>query len=288
MHDTKIFLDGFRFIEGLRWHQDCLWFCDLWDHKVYCFDINGIKIKEISIDDKPVGLGWLSDGTLLITSLMKRELLSYYNNQLSVFKTLEIAAPGYCHDFAVTQDDFIYLSSSGFYPAYNAKPVKSDILMITPDKKIKIAAKGLGYPNGIVIAPYKKNVLVAETFSSSISMFEINRDHTLANQKIWAQFDSLGFQVSFDENDIPRNMDRHYPDGICYDANLNAVWVASPGKNEVLCVDQNNKILKTIRTISRPFDCVLGGKDNKTLYIASSDMIESSKTGKIEQVIPII
>lgn len=284
MHDTEIFLDGFSVTEGLRWHQNHLWFCDLWEHKIYCFDIDGSKTKEITIDDKPAGLGWLSDGTLLITSLMKRELLSYRNNQLSVFKTLELAEPGYCHDFTVTQDDFIYLSASGFYPAYNVRPVKSNILMITPNKEIKIAAKELGYPNGIVITPDGKNLIVSETFSASISIFEINDDHTLINQKVWAKFDDLGFQVSFDKNGIPTNMSRHYPDGICYDDQLNAVWVASPGKNEVLCVAKNSEILRIVHTISRPFDCVLGGKENRTLYIATSDMIGSNRTGKIEQV----
>lgn len=282
-YDTEVFLDGFKFLEGIRWHQNNLWFCDLWDQKVYCFDVNGIKVKEISIDDKPVGLGWLSDGSLLITSLMKRQLLRYYQDQLSVYKNLEISAPGYCHDFTVSQDDLIYLSASGFYPSCNAKPVKSTILMITPNKDIKIAAKDIGYPNGIVITPDGRHLIVAETFSATISRFEISKDHRLINKRIWAQFDDLGFQVSFDEKGIPKDKNRHYPDGICFDNELNAVWVASPGKKEVLCVEQNGKIAKTIKTISYPFDCILGGKDKRTLFIASSDMLAQERTSKIER-----
>ena len=215
---------------------------------------------------------------------MKRELLRYYRDQLSVYKTLEIAVPGYCHDFTVSQDDVIFLSASGFYPSYNAKPVKSNILMILPNKDIKIAAKDIGYPNGIVITPDGKNLIVAESFSATISSFEINKNYNLVNRKVWAKFDDLGFQVSFDENGIPIDMNRHYPDGICFDDELSAVWVASPGKKEVLCVNQDNKILKTINTISRPFDCILGGKDGRTLFIASSDMVKEERTGKIEQI----
>lgn len=35
--NTEIFLDGFQFTEGLRWHNNNLWFCDLGGNTVYCF-----------------------------------------------------------------------------------------------------------------------------------------------------------------------------------------------------------------------------------------------------------
>ena len=159
MADTEIFLDGFSFTEGLRWHQKQLWFCDVWAHAVYCFDLNGKKVNKIAIDDKPVGLGWLSDGSLLISSLMKRQLLRWHENKLSEFVSLDFTAPGYGHDFAVTDDDFIYLSASGFYPAFKAVPIKSSVFLITPDKRVTVAASDLGYPNGIVVTPNKKNII---------------------------------------------------------------------------------------------------------------------------------
>ncbi len=282
-NDTKIFLEGFKFTEGVRWYKNQLWFCDLWDNKIYCFNADGTKAKEISIDT-PVGLGWLSDGSLLITSLINRKLLRYYNDNLSVYKNLEIATPGYCHDFTISNNDVVYLSASGFYPSYNTKPTKSNILMITPDKKIQIAAKDLGYPNGIVITPNGKNLIVAETFSSQISSFVINPDFTLTHQKIWAKFDDLGFKVSFDINGVPEDKNRHYPDGICNDNQLDAIWVASPGKKEVLCVNQQGSILKIVTTIGHPFDCILGGEDNRTLFIATSGMQKQERTGKIEKI----
>ena len=141
-NNTKIFLNGFKYTDCVRWYKNQLWFCDLWDNKIYCFNADGTKAKEISIDT-PVGLGWLSDGSLLITSLINRKLLRYYNDNLSGYKNLEIATPGYCHDFTISNNDVVYLSASGFYPGYNTKPTKSNILMITPDKKIQIAAKDL-------------------------------------------------------------------------------------------------------------------------------------------------
>lgn len=282
--DTNIYIDNFRLVEGLRWHDNKLWFCDLWDQRVYCFASNDEKVHEIAIDDQPVGLGWLSDQRLLITSLFNRQLLQYQHNHVSLFKDLACAAPGYCHDFTISIQDVIYLSASGFYPSHNVTPVKSNILMITPDKKIAVAATDIGYPNGIIITPDGKQVIVAETFAGRLSIFDIADDFTLINRKIWYKFDALGFQVSFDKNVIPEDKERHYPDGICYDVTNNAVWVASPGRREVVCVDQNNKVLHTIKTKSHPFDCTLGGKDGNTLFIGSSDVDKNSRTGKIEYV----
>ncbi|MCC5016017.1 MULTISPECIES: SMP-30/gluconolactonase/LRE family protein [unclassified Legionella] len=281
--NTEIFLDGFQFTEGLRWHNNNLWFCDLGGNTVYCFSATGQLITKISVAS-PAGLGWLSDKSLLITALKKRELLQYKDNFLSIFKSLEIATPGYCHDFTVSQNDIIYVSTSGFYPQHKIKPIKSNILMITKERDIKIAASNLGYPNGILITPDGKHLIVAETFSATVSIFDIHTDNTLINQRPWIKFDNLGFAVSFDEHGVPENLNRHYPDGICFDEKLNAVWIASPGKKEVLCIDSHRNCLTVIKTRFHPFDCVLGGQDNQTLFIASSDNSPKNKPAIIEKV----
>lgn len=182
-NQTNVLIDNLKFTEGLRWHSDRLWFCDLWDRKVYSADLNGNLKTEVIIDDEPVGLGWLSDGTLLITSLMDRKLLAYKDGKLSVYCDLQQVSPGYCHDFTVSKDDYIYLSTSGFYPAYGVKPVSSSILMITPEKKIKITAKNIGYPNGIKIAKDGKRLFISETFAASIASFEIDIEHQLIHQQ---------------------------------------------------------------------------------------------------------
>ncbi|KTD07897.1 SMP-30/gluconolactonase/LRE family protein [Legionella jamestowniensis] len=281
---TALFLEGFQFTEGVRWHNNNLWFCDLWGNTVYCFSEKAELIEKIAVDT-PVGLGWLSDGSLLITSLKNRELLKYNNNGLSLYQSLAMAAPGYCHDFVVSKNDTIYLSASGFYPAHQVKPVKSTVLMITPEHEVKVAATNVGYPNGIVITPDNKHLIVAETFAATVSIFDIDKNHTLVNQRPWVKFDNLGFQVSFDENGVPEDLNRHYPDGISFDEKQNAVWIASPGKNEVLCIGANSDCLANIKTLYAPFDCALGGKDNKTMFIASTDNSQKQKPGKIEKVI---
>lgn len=281
---TEIYIDGLKFTEGLRWHDNQLWFCDLWAKKVYRSNNKGTYINVIELEDEPVGLGWLSDGTLLITSLFKRELLAYQENSLSLYKDLQCSAPGYCHDFTVSKNDYIYLSASGFYPAYQVKPVPSNILMITPDKELRIAATDVGYPNGIVLCDDDKKLIVAETFAGRIITFELNSQHELTNRCELVAFDQKGFQVDFDRNAVPIDLERHYPDGISYNQQKRELWVASPGKKEILCLNSMGEIIKTVHTLSIPFDCALGGSNQDILFIASSDLRKDADTGKIEYV----
>ncbi|HAT6977449.1 TPA: SMP-30/gluconolactonase/LRE family protein [Legionella pneumophila] len=279
---TEIYLDGLKFTEGLRWHDNQLWFCDLWAKKVYRSDSKDLYISIIELNDEPVGLGWLADGTLLITSLFKRQLLAFKNNILSIYKDLGISTPGYCHDFTISNNNYIYLSASGFYPSYKVKPVTSSILMITPDKELRVAATDVGYPNGIILCDQDKKLIVAETFSARIISFDINENHELVNRRELIAFDQKGFYVDFDKNSAPRDLERHYPDGISYHQDKGELWVASPGKKEVLCIDSKGKIIKVVHTISMPFDCALGGANQDILFIASSDLKKDIDTGKIE------
>jgi len=282
--DTHVLLDGFWATEGLRWHDERLWFCDIYGEIVYCYDEQTNCHQWIEVGDQPAGLGWLSDGTLLITTMRQRQLLQYRNNALSVYHSLDLAAPGYCHDFTVSPDDTIYLSTSGFYPGPDVTPIKSSVLMILPDQTLLIAATNMGYPNGIIITPEGQHLLVSETFASRIACFDMNTDGTLENRQYWAEFDELGFQVTFDQYGKPQDMTRHYPDGICFDNPLSAVWMASPARKEVICVTQSGQIVQTIKTQSHPFDCVLGGASGRTLFIASSDLTKEHPSGKIEVV----
>lgn len=281
---TNIFLKHFRFTEGIRWHDNKLWFCDLWDKTIYCFNESGKKHQQIHLQDEPVGLGWLSDGRMLITSLYERSLLIYEQKAFHLLKDLSCSTPGYCHDLTVSNNDIAYISRSGFYPSPDAKIVHSEIYMLYPDNRLSIAAENIGYPNGMDITPDGKTLFVSETFADTISTFDIDEQGQLFNQRTLIQFDTLGFQVSFTEDGIPQNRERMYPDGLCYDKKRALVWVASPGQKVILGIDKNGTISETIHTRAIPFDCVIGGQDLNTIYIASSQMSRDDKTGMIESL----
>ena len=61
--------------EGPRWHDGRLWFSDFHAHSVSSVSLAGDVRVELEIDDQPSGLGWLPDGSLLVVSMTKRQLL---------------------------------------------------------------------------------------------------------------------------------------------------------------------------------------------------------------------
>ena len=279
---SNILIDNIKFAEGLRWHKGELWFCDLWSNKVFKIDKSNQLSCEVELDDQPVSLGWLSDNSLLMTSLMDRKLLLMKNGELSDYVDLSFVSPGYAHDFIVTSTDYVYISVSGFYPAFNVTPKTSSIFLITPKKEIKIAASEIRYPNGIQLIDSEKKLLVAETFAASISEFQVTPDYKLVEQKCFYAFDDRGFDVQFNQGGVPCDLTRYYPDGITYDQHRKVLWVASPGRNEVVAINQQG-IQKIIKTNLIPFDCSMN-ENGSRLYIGSSNGDKDAALGMIEYI----
>jgi len=57
---------------------------------------------------------------------------------------------------------------------------------IDSDQSVHLAAKGLFFPSGSVIAPDGNTLIVAETFSGILTAFDIDYDGSLSNRRIWA------------------------------------------------------------------------------------------------------
>ena len=78
------------------------------------------------------------------------------------------------------------------------------------------------------------------------------------------------------------------PDGICLDSD-NGIWVASPTTAEVIRYKKGGKITDRIATPQPAYACMLGGKDEKELYILTAEssnpqFCKENKTGEIHKV----
>jgi len=251
---------GLRFPEGPRWHAGRLYYSDMYAGEVRALDLKGKAEVVARVPAHPSGLGWLPDGTLLVVSMQDRKLLRVKDGaEPTVFADLSALAPFHCNDLVVDARGHAYVGNFGSDIGAGAAPTPTCLILVTPDGRAKKIAEDLMFPNGMVVTPGGRTLIVAETFGSRLTAFDIAVDGSLSNRRVWAE---LGGPL---------------PDGICLDAQ-NAVWVAAPFSNELLRVGEGGVVHERIVMATKPIACALGGPDGKTLFALTSDDFEPDKT----------
>jgi hypothetical protein len=82
---------------------------------------------------------------------------------------------------------------------------------VDPDGSVVRAADDLLFPNGTVMTPDGRTLIVAETFASRLTVFDVGADGALSGRRLFARIEGC------------------FPDGICRDAER-AVWWPTPGQ----------------------------------------------------------
>jgi len=275
---TKVLAEGIYFGEGPRWHDGRLWFSDFYAYAVKSVSPSGDLRTEFELDDRPSGLGWMPDGTLLVVSMTKRRLMKRTRDgKLSGHADLAGIAAFHCNDMVVDAQGRAYIGNFGFdldaemekrgIQSVIEEHPTAKLAFVGVDGKARAVATDLHFPNGTVIAPDGKTMIIGETLGARLTAFDIAADGSLSNRREWAP---LGARV---------------PDGICLDANGN-VWVANPIAPECVLVGAGGKVLEVVDTGQPCYACMLGGADGKTLFMltaATSLAHEAAKrpTGKL-------
>ena len=252
MADTQILVDGLCFGEGPRWHNGRLYFSDMHANTVYTVDSTGKLETVVRLDnDQPSGLGWLPDGRLLIVSMTERKLLVFDGSTLSELADLSSLASYHCNDMVTNALGRSYVGNFGFNLHDGETFKKAEMILVEPDGNSRIVAEELAFPNGTVITPDGKTLIVGESMAARLTAFDIEPDGSLTHQRLWAKLDGA------------------VPDGICLDV-AGGIWVASPSSNETLRVEEGGKVTDRVAVSNGAFACMLGGENGTTLHILTS------------------
>jgi sugar lactone lactonase YvrE len=267
----KIILRGLAFPESPRWHGGKLWFSDMHAHKVMTVDLKGKTETVCEVPLCPSGLGWTREGRLLIVSMKDRKLMRFDPTGLTCVADLNGLASGQCNDMVTDALGRAYIGNFGkdtnLGKDFRVGP--AEIVMVTPDGKARVAAGDVNFPNGMVITPDSRTLIVAESFASHLTSFTIAPDGSLTNREVWAVLD--------------KNI---MPDGICLDAE-GAVWVGNAGGPAVYRVKRGGEVIQKIETSANAYACMLGGADRRTLFIMTAEstddrLCREKMTGRIE------
>ena len=251
----RVLLDGLAMPESPRWHDGRLWFSNWGTREIVAVDLDG---RSEVVGEGPDGLGWatnwLPDGRLLVTGqvLIRVEpdgsrVPHADLSQISPFGWSELTVDGRGNVYVNT----INFDFAEFDEVLASSEAPGKIALVTPDGEAREVADELAFPNGMVVTPDNKTLVIAESFAARLTAFDIADDGTLSNRRVWA--DEVG------------------PDGICMDAD-GCIWASSAATvSDCARIREGGEILERI-DLDRPcFAAMLGGPDRRTLFMLTAE-----------------
>ena len=266
---TQTLYSGFQFIESPRWYNDQLWFVDMNAHQVLRASLASEPEVVCTLDDDyPSGLGWLSDGRLLLVAMESRQVRRLeVDGSIVVHADVSALVVGDINDMVVHSDGTAWLGDMAYEVHSDAYPTEhGQSIRVTANGQADVAASELMAPNGHAILANGKTLIVAESGGSRLFAFDIASNGSLENRRVFAEL-------------VPEaGQDFSPPDGICVDAE-GAVWFADPIGKRVCRVREGGECTDIIRLEddASPIACALGGPGRRTLFIAAAHQLPGGK-----------
>ena len=264
MSELQTLMTGIAFGESPRWHDDRLWFSDWGAQEIIAVDLEGESEVIVRVPSFPFCIDFLPDGRLLIVSASDRLLLRREpDGPLVTHADLSTLSEHPWNDIVVDARGNAYIGNIGFdFPEAQFAP--GTLALVTPDGSARQVADGVAFPNGIVVTPDNSTLIVAESYANRLTAFDITADGSLSNRRMWAE---LGGGV---------------PDGICLDAE-GAVWYGDVPNKRCVRVREGGEVLQTIALDRGCFACMLGGPDDKTLFMVAQEWSGMESTAEEER-----
>jgi sugar lactone lactonase YvrE len=269
----RVLLDGLAIGESPRWHDGRLWLCNWGVGEIVAVGLDGAS-EVVARGPNLLGwsIGWLPDGRLLITG---EEVVRVESDGSRVAHAdLRHISPFGWNELTVDGRGNVYVNTinfdfADFEDVLTTGKTPGKIALVTRDGETREVASDLAFPNGMVVSPDNRTLIVAESFSQRLTAFDIDFDGSLSNRRTWAE--PVG------------------PDGICLDAD-GCIWASSGAMtNDCARVRMGGEVLERIDLDRSCFATMLGGPDRRTLFMlvanwrgpeSVDDLIEA-RTGQV-------
>ena len=250
MPERQTLMNGLVVGESPRWHAGRLWFSNWGAQEIIAVDVNGRSEVMVRVPTTvPFSIDWLLDGRLLVVSGPEARLLRQEpDGSLATHADLSGLAKGW-NELVVDGRGNTYVNGGDYKFGPGEPFVPGVIALVTPDGSVRQVADDIHFPNGMVVTPDNKTLIVTESFKARLTAFDIAADGSLSNRRVWAELGQGG-------------------DGICMDAE-GAVWTPAFPDGRPCCVRvrEGGEVLQRIELEKFCFACMLGGEDGKTLFM---------------------
>src|SRR5207249_1718026 len=119
----------------------------------------------LEVPGQPSGLGWLPDGSLLVTSMKDQRVLRRSpGGEVTVHADLGGRAAGQVNDMVVDAGGRAFVGCFGFDLMAGDDPAPSSLWRVDADGAVTEAATGMLFPNGSVVTSDGSTLVVGESF----------------------------------------------------------------------------------------------------------------------------
>ena len=237
--------DGFCFGEGPRWFEGLVWFSDMLGEAVHTVTLDREMSTLALPGHAPSGLGFRPDGTLLIVSTERRQILGYDGESVVTVADLADVVPAALGDMVIDRHGCAYVGSQAREGGL--------IVRVDPsDGTFEMVADDLEFPNGMALTPDGTTLIVAESTGRRLTAFNVADDGMLGGRRVFA-----------DGLDGP-------PDGICLDDD-GGVWGGMTLAHQFERIVEGGEVTDRIDIGERTaIACALGGPEGRTLFLVTT------------------
>lgn len=273
--ELQVLAEG-KFFEGPRWRDGRWWVSDFFRHAVYTVTPDGRSERFWDVEQQPSGIGWLPDGSMLAVSMKDRRVLRRsQQGEVSMYADLSQYCGGHANDMVVDRNGRAFIGNFGFDLSGGGPPSPASLVRVDPDGHVEVAAERLLFPNGSVITPDGRTLIVGESLGNRYTAFTVLADGRLIDRRVWAEFGPepklTVLSETFQQIVVA-------PDGCALDAE-GQIWAADPIHGRCVRVAEGGKITEEIGAPEGMgiFACMLGGDDGQTLLLcAATSYLESA------------
>jgi sugar lactone lactonase YvrE len=195
--ELQTLMTGLVIGELPRWHDARLWFSHWGAQEIIAVDLDG---NSEVVTRAPTNIGysidWLPDGRLLVSGQEGLLVRSESDGPFSIYADLHSFSRHGWNEIVVDGRGNAYVNSVGFdFMAFlegRAEFAPGIIALVTPDGSVRQVADGIAFPNGMAVTPDNSTLIIAESFTSKLTAFDIDADGDLSNRRVWADLGEGG------------------------------------------------------------------------------------------------
>jgi sugar lactone lactonase YvrE len=264
--DIQVLVSGLVVGESPRWHDGRLWLANWGAQEIVAVDSQGRQETVARVPTTvPFSIDWLPDGRLVVVSGREARLLRQeQDGSLVTHADLRGLARTW-NEIVVDGRGNIYVNGSDYEFGPGQPFVPGVVALVTTDGSVCQVADNIHFPNGMVVTPDNRTLVVTESFAARLTAFDINADGGLSNRRTWADLGQGG-------------------DGMCLDAD-GCIWTPAINEGRPCCVRvrDGGEVLQRIDLDQFCFACMLGGDDGQTLFMLVAEWRGMERMGELFQ-----